>query len=893
MKKILTPKKIIIGLATIGLVAASATGVTLFLKDDGEASAAEQQGNVTEINQNNLPVTGNEIENNDPNGNTVDPNGNVVDLNGNTTDGGNSTSGTTGTISREEVLERVEETTITEERKVLENLNISWTTISIPTIANNMSVFKPQLTIEKNAVEVNDNEITDNTTVRSGDIVKYEIKVANIGNYKATNVIIKESLDVTLDSDKIKAGSELLKINTLEPGKQARFYVEYEVTDQDVENLRKIENVIYATDGKTTVSDNDETVSINPNTEVSGKKTWIDNNNKYNTRPDSITINLLADGNKVDEQIVKPNEDGTWTYEFKKIPTYNSEKNIIVYSVEESSLELYTYTTIDGSYDIVNTIKQTTTTVSGSKTWVTPEDVSKLTATVELYRDNEKINETTVTGNNTYKFENLDKYDLTDGHEYVYTVKETNFPGYVASYRGNDITNTKQISAKKSAVTSTGVEEVNIGETITYTISITNNTAEATKVKVKDNISELNSGSIKVELKGNITLDGTALSYIEVQNLFKGQYEVDMPAYTTRKIEITIEIKEANLGDKISNTAYIDEDATNTVTNPIERTVLVTKYKNNISSTNIVLLLDASSSMNNTVTKKITRLDVAKEAIENFIEETYKIEENKNVTFTLLTFANRAYTEGNLSTNNKQFHGGTFNFNTNGQYDHANGQYIINIENKDAFLTAFRTLKADSGTNMRAGLEVAENTIKEIKSIEQYKEYDTVLIFFGDGEPYGETNLLNNAAGIKAKAQDIKNMEVKVYSIGFGKDAAIQGTEGYERLKDISGDGKVYTSTNYTELIKNFSEIVGADPEYSVLTIDGKATIKVKESDDKKIIVDAEKNPIILTIGTSEVTITNAIEAAACGLTYSENEIVWDVSNYLKNINLKISYHVK
>ena len=179
--------------------------------------------------------------------------------------------------------------------------------------------------------------------------------------------------------------------------------------------------------------------------------------------------------------------------------------------------------------------------------------------------------------------------------------------------------------------------------------------------------------------------------------------------------------------------------------------------------------------------------------------------------------------------------------------------------------------------------------------IEEYKEYDKILIFFGDGEPYGETSYpgLNTAAGIKQKAQDIKDLGVKVYSIGFGSDAATPGKTGYERLKDISSDGKVYTSNNYTELVKNFSEIVGADPEYDLMTIDGNAIIKIKATDTQHIIVDGDKNPIILTIGRETVKITNDEEAAQYGLTYTDTEIIWDVTKYSKDTNLKLSYHVQ
>ena len=46
--------------------------------------------------------------------------------------------------------------------------------------------------------------------------------------------------------------------------------------------------------------------------ELSGTKTWEDDDNRDGLRPDSITINLLADGEKVQETVVTANENDEW-----------------------------------------------------------------------------------------------------------------------------------------------------------------------------------------------------------------------------------------------------------------------------------------------------------------------------------------------------------------------------------------------------------------------------------------------------------------------------------------------------------------------------------------------------------------------------------------------------
>lgn len=57
-KKFLNTKNVVIGLVSLVLIGASATGVAVFLKDRGEAAAAEQE------QVQNLPATGRGEDNN-------------------------------------------------------------------------------------------------------------------------------------------------------------------------------------------------------------------------------------------------------------------------------------------------------------------------------------------------------------------------------------------------------------------------------------------------------------------------------------------------------------------------------------------------------------------------------------------------------------------------------------------------------------------------------------------------------------------------------------------------------------------------------------------------------------------------------------------------------------
>jgi fibro-slime domain-containing protein len=83
---------------------------------------------------------------------------------------------------------------------------------------------------------------------------------------------------------------------------------------------------------------------------ISGTKTWDDSNNKYNSRPKEITVNLLADGAVVATKVVSASDD--WEYAFEGLPTTSDGKQI-AYTVQEAAVANFT-PTYDG-YDITNT----------------------------------------------------------------------------------------------------------------------------------------------------------------------------------------------------------------------------------------------------------------------------------------------------------------------------------------------------------------------------------------------------------------------------------------------------------------------------------------------------------------------------------------------------------
>ncbi|MCD7804519.1 MAG: Cna B-type domain-containing protein [Oscillospiraceae bacterium] len=170
---------------------------------------------------------------------------------------------------------------------------------------------------------------------------------------------------------------------------------------------------------------------------VSGTKTWVDP--AGTTHPD-ITIELYRDGAYLMSTTLS---DGTTTYEFTGLDKYDlTDGHAYEYIVEEAAVS--GYTSEQSGYDFTNTIAQDTISVSGTKTWVDPTGTTHPDITIELYRDGTKIDDVTLSdGTTTYEFTGLDKYDLTDGHAYVYTVKEATVSGYTSKQDVYNFTNTQ------------------------------------------------------------------------------------------------------------------------------------------------------------------------------------------------------------------------------------------------------------------------------------------------------------------------------------------------------------------------------------------------------------------------------------------------------------------
>ena len=198
------------------------------------------------------------------------------------------------------------------------------------------------------------------------------------------------------------------------------------------------------------------TNSYSPETvDVKATKNWDDANNQDGKRPTKITINLLADGQKVDSKEVQAAADGTWTVEFTKLAKYKAGKEI-KYTVIEEAVAEYESTITD--FTITNKYAPKEIDYKVTKVWndannqdgKRPESV-----TVQLFKSVDGSKPIAVEGKkltltakdktdaNTWvaSFTKLPQYEA--GKEITYSIKEVDVPaGYEASVTGQVVTNT-------------------------------------------------------------------------------------------------------------------------------------------------------------------------------------------------------------------------------------------------------------------------------------------------------------------------------------------------------------------------------------------------------------------------------------------------------------------
>ena len=177
--------------------------------------------------------------------------------------------------------------------------------------------------------------------------------------------------------------------------------------------------------------------------DIEGHKIWVDNDNQDGVRPESITLNLYADGEKVDtvELTAEDATDkNTWAYSFTDLFKYDKGQ-AIEYKVAEEAVKDYTLS-VHG-YDIYNTYTPDKTFLTVIKLWdddrnrdgIRPDNVI-----VRLLADGEEVSRASISEATGWFiiFDELDVY-RPEGVEIEYTIEEDEVEGYKAEITGDQV----------------------------------------------------------------------------------------------------------------------------------------------------------------------------------------------------------------------------------------------------------------------------------------------------------------------------------------------------------------------------------------------------------------------------------------------------------------------
>ena len=197
------------------------------------------------------------------------------------------------------------------------------------------------------------------------------------------------------------------------------------------------------------------TNTYNAKTNIDVTKKWI------GKAAESVTVNLMADGKKVDSQIL--NEGNNWKYTFSNLGKYKDGKEIN-YTVEEESIDGYK-TEITGDMNsgfVIKNINTEKTSIPVNKVWVGKAGKEAEVTLLADGKEKETIKLTEATG---WKdtFTELPKYDEVTGKEINYTLEEKALEGYSSVVTGTaetGFTVTNTITGK----TSVGVTKKWIGK---------------------------------------------------------------------------------------------------------------------------------------------------------------------------------------------------------------------------------------------------------------------------------------------------------------------------------------------------------------------------------------------------------------------------------------------
>ncbi|NLA43649.1 Cna B-type domain-containing protein, partial [Candidatus Saccharibacteria bacterium] len=178
-------------------------------------------------------------------------------------------------------------------------------------------------------------------------------------------------------------------------------------------------------------------------------KVWKDNNNEFGNRPESITINVMANGDFYASYTIEGNEQDKWVKTITNLPLVNKNGEDVVdvvYTLEEVSVNQYDSVIDNENYIITNTYNPSFISINVEKVWNDFDNQDGKRPSyidVQLLANGEPIGSIIPlypTNNWKYSWNNLPEFQ--NSLKIVYTVAEVNVPaGYTSLVKADDTGN--------------------------------------------------------------------------------------------------------------------------------------------------------------------------------------------------------------------------------------------------------------------------------------------------------------------------------------------------------------------------------------------------------------------------------------------------------------------
>ncbi len=243
-------------------------------------------------------------------------------------------------------------------------------------------------------------------------------------------------------------GDEKVTEDTIVTGSSTADTWTYTFTSQPKYDLEGKE-IVYTVkelseDGNYQVTNIDLTITNTILIDIPVNKVWLDNSNAYQTRPEKITLILLADGVELREAEIS-GTGNTWSHTFVDLPKYDSKGKEIRYTASEILPEKYVLSVSTDGRTLTNTLTDFRN-IPVRKYWTDNEDAFEnrpAQITVRLFANGVEVQKAVLDEVNTewrYVFEDVPTYDA-QGVKIEYTVLEDAVEGYTVYYDGFDIKN--------------------------------------------------------------------------------------------------------------------------------------------------------------------------------------------------------------------------------------------------------------------------------------------------------------------------------------------------------------------------------------------------------------------------------------------------------------------